>query len=244
MALVSYFDNTPQTGIYTYLQQIPLLQELSPKILQNISQHLHVRSVRRNQWILRKDSIGDQLFFLLSGKLQVIDTTYNGREIGLSFLSPKDYFGELSVIDGLPRTSSVLAITDSEIATLPRYIALDLMHNHSSVASHMLQNMAKTIRNANAYRAILSMTNANQRVYAILDRMMSLAPGGLYVIDPLPKQQEIAIMINTSRETVSRVMTKMIKNSIIEKDLKRLIIRNPEELKKFSTSPEDNLDFI
>lgn len=234
MATVSYFDSTPQPSIYLHLQQIPLLQGLAPQVLGHISKHLHVRTIRRNQWILRKDSAGDQLFFLLSGKLQVIDNSHSGREIGLSFISPREYFGELSVIDGLPRTSSVLAITDSEIATLPRYVALDLMHNYSSVAKHMLENMAKTIRNANAYRSILSMPNASQRVYAILERMVLLAPGGLHVIDPLPKQQEIAIMINTSRETVSRVMKIMIDKKIIEKDFRRLIIRNIDELRKYS----------
>lgn len=242
MASISYFDSMPQPSIYLHLQQIPLLQGLPSPILQNISAHLHVRYIKRNQWILRKDSAGDQLFFLLSGKLQVIDTSHSGREVGLSFISPKEYFGELSVIDGLPRTSSVLAITDSEVATLPRYIALDLMHNQSSVAKHMLENMAKTIRNANAYRAILAMTNVTERVGAILERMVSLAPGGLYVIDPLPKQQEIAIMINTSRETVSRVMKTMMEQSIIEKDFRRLIIRNMQALKKYSNNSQENIN--
>ena len=192
-----------------------------------LSLHLHVRQIRRNQWILRKGNTGDQLFFLLTGRLQVIDITYNGKEVGLSFLAPGDYFGELSVIDGLPRTSSVQTIVDSEVAMLPRYVALELMLHHPVVVERLLQNMARTIRTANAYRGILAIPSASQRVYALLERMTTQAPGGLHVIDPLPTQQEGAIMVNTSRETVSRALQAWLQKGVLEKDLRRLIVRHP-----------------
>lgn len=226
----SGFATTAQPAIHPSLSKIPLLQGLSIDVLKHLSLHLHVRPVRRNQWILRKGNTGDQLFFLLTGRLQVVDISYNGKEVGLSFLSPGDYFGELSVIDGLPRTSSVLAIADSEVALLPRHVALEIMHRHPLVVERLLQNMAHTIRNANVYRGILAIPSASQRVYALLGRMTTQAPGGLFVIDPLPTQQEIAIMVNTSRETVSRALQVLIQTKVIEKDLRRLIVRQPERL--------------
>ncbi len=221
---------TAPPDIHPSLSKISLLQGLAPEALRHLSLHLHVRQIRRNQWILHKGNSGDQLFFLLTGRLQVIDITYNGKEVGLSFLNPGDYFGELSVIDGLPRTSSVQAIVDSEIAMLPRHIALDLMLHHPAVVERLLQSMARTIRNANVYRGILSIPSANQRVYALLERMTTEAPGGLHVIDPLPTQQEVAIMVNTSRETVSRALQALLQSGVLEKDLRRLIVRQPDLL--------------
>lgn len=237
MELIAFpSESKDQAGLDTNpaLLRIPLLEGLSLSTMKDLSKKVHIRQIRRGQWVIRKGSTGDQLYFLLAGRLQVVDITDSGKEIGLSFLSRGDYFGELSVIDGLPRTSSVLAITDAEIATLSRQSALELMHNHPSVAERMLKNMASMIRNANAYRAILAITNANQRVYALLEKMVHLAPGGLHVIDPLPKQQEIAIMINTSRETVSRAIHSLINIKVIEKDLRRLIIRDLEKLQSLS----------
>ena len=52
------------------------------------------------------------------------------------------------------------------------------------------------------------------------------------VIDRLPTQQEISIMVNTSRETVSRAMQVLIQRGVVEKDLKRLIVRKPETLRQ------------
>lgn len=232
------FATTAQPDIHPSLRKIPLLQGLSTDVLRHLSLHLHLRPVRRNQWVLRKGQAGDQLFFLIAGRLQVVDRTYSGKDVGLSFLSPGDYFGELSVIDGLPRTSSVLAISDSEVGMLPRHVALDLMHHYPAVIERLLQNLAHTIRNANVYRSILAISSANQRVYAVLERLMTQAPGGLYVIDPLPTQQEIAIMVNTSRETVSRALQVLIQRGVLEKDLRRLIVRQPDFLHAATTAQE------
>ena len=90
--------------------------------------------------------------------------------------------------------------------------------------------MASGLRNASNYRAILGIPNAFQRVYALLVQFSVTAPGGLVVIENLPRQQEIAIMVNTSRETVSRALHELIQRGVVEKDLRRLIVRKPDVL--------------
>lgn len=221
------------------LKRISLLEGLEPALLERIAGYLHLRYYERGQWVLRKGNPGDQLLFLLTGQLQVVDMTQDGRDVGLNFLEPGDYFGELSVIDGLPRTASVVATAYSQVAALPRAQALDLFLHHPQVAQRVLSRMARAIRKSSDYRSILAIPNAYQRVYALLDQMKTVAPGGLLVIDRLPTQQEIAIMINTSRETVSRAMQILSQRGVVEKDLKRLIVRKPEQLKSSITQ----LDF-
>jgi DNA-binding transcriptional regulator YhcF (GntR family) len=92
--------------------------------------------------------------------------------------------------------------------------------------------MASSIRNAANYRTILSIPSAFQRVFALLNQFAKTAPGGLVVIEKMPTQQEIAIMVNTSRETVSRAIQILLQKGVVEKDLRRLIVRQPEELSK------------
>jgi CRP-like cAMP-binding protein len=163
--------------------------------------------------------------------LHAVDITEDGREIGLSFLVAGDYFGELSVIDGLPRSATVVACEPSIYALLPRVHALELMYNHPLIAERMFKRLTAGIRRLSDFRTILGMPNAFQRVYALLDHLARTSPGGLVVIEKLPTQQEISIMVNTSRETVSRAIQVLLQRGVVEKDLRRLIVRRPDILR-------------
>lgn len=212
------------------LHKLPLLQGVDEATLKKMAGVLQIRTAERGQHILQKGGTGDHLLFLLSGLLQAVDITEDGREIGLSFLLPGDYFGELSVIDGLPRSATVVACETSIYALLPRVHALDLMHNNPLVAAQIFKRLAVGIRRATNFRTILGIPNAFQRVYALLDYLAQKNPGGMVVIERLPTQQEISIMVNTSRETVSRAIQVLIQRGVVEKDLRRLIVRKPEIL--------------
>lgn len=225
-----------QQVITVHLQNIPLLHGVGQGALEKMAASLQIRQVPRGGFVLHKGSSGDHLFFLLSGRLQAVDVTEDGREIGLSIIAPGDYFGELSVIDGLPRSASVVANEASLVALLPKAQAMELILNNPLVAERMLKRMAAKIRTDSNYRAILAIPNAFQRVFALLNQFAKVAPGGLVVIEKMPTQQEIAIMANTSRETVSRAIHALIQKGVVEKDMRRLIVRLPEALKDAVTS--------
>ena len=93
------------------------------------------------------------------------------------------------------------------------------------------------VRNLSNYRTLLAIPNAQQRVCALMLQLGQQMPGGLVVIQNLPKQQEIAIMINTSRETVSRAIGQLIAAGVLEKDYRRLIVRDPKRLRLLAQSP-------
>ena len=224
-------SKTKQT-ITVHLQNIPLLAGVDAKVLSEMVVYLQFRTLERGSYAVQKGEAGEHLLFVLTGRLQAVDLTEDGREIGLSFLMPGDYFGELSIIDGLPRSASVVASEKSLIALLPRNIALALIHNNPLVSERMFKKMASSIRSAANYRSILGIPSAFQRVFAVLNQFAKSAPGGLVVIEKMPTQQEIAIMVNTSRETVSRAIQILVQKGVVEKDLRRLIVRQPEELSK------------
>jgi CRP-like cAMP-binding protein len=224
-------SKTKQT-ITVHLQNIPLLAGVDPKVLGEMAVSYNFRTLERGSYAVQKGDAGEHLLFVLAGRLQAVDLTEDGREIGLSFLIPGDYFGELSIIDGLPRSASVVASEKSLIALLPRTIALALIHHNPLVSERMFKKMASSIRSAANYRTILSIPSAFQRVFALLNQFAKSAPGGLVVIEKMPTQQEIAIMVNTSRETVSRAIQILLQKGVVEKDLRRLIVRQPEELSK------------
>lgn len=217
--------------ITIHLQNIPLLKGVDQATLERIAPAFLVRNYTRGSFVLHKGGQGEHLLFLLSGRLQAVDVSEEGREIGLSIIMPGDYFGDLAIIDGQPRSASVIASEASLVAFLPRTQALDLIYNTPLVAERMLKRMASKIRDASNYRAILGIPNAFQRVFALLNQFARVAPGGLVVIDKMPSQQEIAIMVNTSRETVSRAIHSLIQKGVVEKDMRRLIVRLPDALR-------------
>ena len=229
--------NVPPTRpvVTVHLQKIPLLAGVDEQTLAQVAAALQLRTVERGRNVLQKGSPGEHLMFVLSGRLQVVDLTEDGREIGLDFLTAGDYFGELSIIDGLARSASIMALENSLIAALPRSQALALIYHNPLVVERLLKRMATSIRTAANYRTIIGIPNAFQRVFALLNQFAKIAPGGLVVIDKMPTQQEIAITVNTSRETVSRAIHILIQKGVVEKDLRRLIVRQPEALLKAVT---------
>jgi CRP/FNR family cyclic AMP-dependent transcriptional regulator len=216
------------------LDRITLLKGLDGATLERLSRAMRHREYHRRETVIHKGSVGEDLLFLLDGRLQVIDVTSDGREVGIHFIGPGDYFGELSIIDGQPRSASVVASSPSGVAFLGKAIAQELFYSHPVVAERLIKRMAQIIRLSSANRAILSLPRAFQRVYALLNNYVRPNPGGLMTIDRMPTQAEIASMANTSRETVSRALGVLIQHHIIEKDLRRLIVRKPDELRRAS----------
>lgn len=214
------------------VSRISLLHGLDTATLDRLSLAMRQRDYHRREIVIRKGTVGDDLLFLLDGRLQVIDVTSDGREVGIHFISPGDYFGELSIIDDLPRSASVVASSPSSVAFLRKTIAHEIFYHHPVVAERLIKRMAQIIRMSSANRAILSLPRAFQRIYALLNNHVRSNPGGLLTIERMPTQAEIASMVNTSRETVSRAIGVLIQQRIVEKDLRRLIVRKPEEFRR------------
>jgi len=224
------------------VRNIGLLQGLDPDTLERVAGLMHVRVFERSQWVLRKDERGDQLMFVLSGLLQVLTSTYNGSHLVLRILRPGEHFGELSVIDRLPRSTSVQALETSLVANLAQVHALELFYQQPLVAERVLKRLAHGLREATRMRTILALPHAAQRICAVLAHLSHLAPGGLAVVDPLPRQADLAAMSNTSRETVSRVLQELTQQQVIQKDRRRLIVRNPDVLSQALLGQAQNID--
>jgi CRP-like cAMP-binding protein len=213
------------------LRNIPLFKDLSEEEMQLIKTNFRVKLFNKRDVVLQKGGAGDNLLFLLSGQLQVVDVTEDGRAIGLRMLKEGDFFGEIALINGSTRSASVVALSNVLVAFLPAAISMQLFTNSPSVANKMLRHLAEKIQRDSEFRALLSINNTSRRIYAFIDLFKTIAPGNLEVIENLPTHQDIAMMINTSRETVTRALIHLVQQGIVEKDLHRLIIRKPEELK-------------
>jgi CRP-like cAMP-binding protein len=223
----------PKTvNVQVHLRKIPLLSDLEEEDFLRIRTELRFRQYGKRDVVLQKGGMGDGLLFLLSGQLQVIDVTEDGRAIGLRMLSPGDFFGEIAVISGSTRTASVVAMNEVLVAFLPAPAALHLFSHAPSVANKMLRHLAEKIQRDSEFRTLLSINNTARRIYTFITQLKKNQPGEPDVVENLPTHQDIANMINTSRETVTRALATLIQQGIVQKDTHRLIILDPQALQK------------
>jgi len=224
-------DSQPQVQVH--LRRIPLLAELTDEEVAMIKPDLRFRTYSKREVVLHKGGQGDGLLFLLSGQMQVVDITEDGRAVGLRMLAPGDFFGEIALINNSTRTASVVAITEVLVAFLPAAAAMHLFSHVPSVAKQMLRHLAQKIHRDSEFRSLLSINNTSRRIYTYLVLMQKKNADGT-VVENLPTHQDIANMINTSRETVTRALLALSQKGIIKKDQHRLIIQNPEALQKLT----------
>lgn len=212
------------------LQKIPLLAGLEEADYQRLLGHLKLADVAKGGYVVQKGGAGTELFFLLRGRLLVLDESEDGRQTGLNFLTPGDFFGELAVIDELPRSASVMAVAQSLVMWLPKVQARELIYRTPMIAERMLQHIAARLRATTDFRSILSIPAAHQRVFALVRLLAKPDPGKLLTIENMPTHQHLALMVNSSRETVSRALHVLMVRGILEKDNRRLIVRAPDQL--------------
>jgi len=217
------------------LQQQKLLTGLDLAVLQELAGQVSFERIEKRSYVIRRGTVGDSLVMLVSGRLQVIAPSEDGREVGLHFVEPGDYLGEIAVIDGGTRSASVVAAMPSVVARMPANIARKLFTHYPIVAERLLLRLCHTIRQSSQIRSVLGMARAFSRIYAVLHAAcQSHEPEGLVTLENLPSQQAIALTANVSRETVSRAMQALFANKIVEKDNRRLIVRNPTALAKLA----------
>ncbi|MES2161683.1 MAG: Crp/Fnr family transcriptional regulator [Pseudomonadota bacterium] len=223
-------------SMQVHLRKIPLLANLTEEEMALVRADLRIRQYAKREVVLQKGASGDSLLFLLQGQLQVVDITEDGRAIGLRMLAPGDFFGEIAVINGTMRSASVVATTPVLVALLPRNTALHLFSHSPSVANQMLRFLAAKVQRDSEFRALLSIHNTAKRIYSFLELVKEKKDGDVEVVENLPTHQDIANMINTSRETVTRTLLALVQQGIIKKGTHRLIIVDPAGLQKLVQS--------
>ena len=217
-----------------FLRRLPILGLLTDDQLAQVMAGSRLSRYPKKAPVVLKGQTIDNLALLVSGKLQVVDYMADGREIGLNIIQAGGFFGELSVIDRLPRSATLVALTPAAVIHVPGDLARRLFFEYPPVAEAMLVHLARAVRRMSDLRTVQALPHSFQRVYALLDYVKEQAPGGMWVINDLPTHQEIAIMVNTSRETVTRALSSLAAAGVVEKDMRRLLIRKPDALKQLA----------
>ena len=209
------------------LQSVSLFFDLSEKELGYIEEKMVTRRYENGNYIFLEDSEGEQCFFVAKGSVKVTRLSKDGREVILTMLNAGDFFGEMSLLDGESRSANVIALEETEVLTLNREDFLVVLHDYPTIAIQLVKEMAGRLRKSDRQIASLSLSDAEKRITMCIIRFaddQGVIKNGKVSIPKTPIQQDIANMAGTSRETVSRAVSILEKENLIERNGRELII--------------------
>jgi CRP-like cAMP-binding protein len=163
--------------------------------------------------------------------------------VGCFFAEPGDFFGELGIMDGKVHPETVIALVKSTVVTLPRPSIRSLLTAMPAMAEALTLKLADKLRQASTQRRILGLANPLQKVCAQL-WTMQVSLSGLQdtaKIPLMPTHQELAIMINASRETVTRVFQLLQSKAVVQREGNDLLLLNLQMLKDISEGTQEGL---
>ncbi|WP_162913346.1 Crp/Fnr family transcriptional regulator [Rhodospirillaceae bacterium SYSU D60014] len=210
------------------LKGLALFDGLDEAELRRLETSCRWRLFRVGEQVLETGSDSRDVFFIVQGAVNIVDFSLSGREIGFATAGTGTYFGELSAIDGQPRSAYAIAAEDSLLASLAPNLFLELLQRRAEITFKVLQRLAQMVRAGDLRIMELSTLAATQRVYAELLRMAvpDSAVPGLWVVRPLPPLREIASRTSTTRETVNRALAQLYPLDLLRRKGRNLYVMN------------------
>jgi CRP/FNR family transcriptional regulator, cyclic AMP receptor protein len=216
-AVASHAGEDP-ARIRAAIARSPLFAGLPIVAIEDLTARVTVTRVAAGATIVSQDDNGDSLYVIMSGRVKVMMSGENGREVTLSILRHGESFGEMSLFDQAPRSASCLALEPVQMLVLSRDELLKHVQSHARTALNLLTEMARRLRRADQTIAQLALCDVNER---LIHRLVGLAhdegtagPEG-FVVRRRPTQQELANMIGSCRETISRAYNQLARDGLI-----------------------------
>ncbi|HEY7724433.1 MAG TPA: Crp/Fnr family transcriptional regulator [Anaeromyxobacteraceae bacterium] len=211
------------------LRMVPIFSHLPDDELDGLARLVDPRAVSADALVVGQEDRGDALYVLARGRVKVVIYGESGREVILHvFRRPGDFFGEMSLLDGRPRSASVIAAEDSELLVLSREAFREHLRRSAGTALAVLAEMSRRLREADEVIGNLALLDVYGRLARklrdIADADGEPGPEGVVIRD-MPTQSDIAAMIGTSRETVSRAFAELARRGAVRLSGRRLVLR-------------------
>ena len=207
------------------LKAVPLFSSFPDDQLRMLATVVGRRSVPRSTTVMASGDPTDSLYIVLSGRLKVLMSDAEGKEVILSILGPGEFFGEMGLIDDSPRSASVLAIEPCELLSISKRDFKKCMAENFDMSMAVMRGLVRRLREADRKIGSLALLDVYGRVARLLLDMAETVDGEKVVTKRLPKQ-DIAKMIGASREMVSRVMKDLQTGGYIEMRGSTIVLRD------------------
>jgi len=216
------------------LRQIALLEGLSDQRLDLLAQQCLWHSVEAGKPLLLRAEQQGEVFLLVSGRVRVTTYSANGRQVTFRDSEAGEHFGDISAIDGGPRSADVVTLEPSVVASLDRASFMALLRDEPLVAGRVMLRLATLVRQLSERVIDLSTLGVQNRLHAELLRLARAAgvEGNQARLDPAPKHAALASQISTNREQVTRELNALARSGVLSKDDKALLVADVARLEQ------------
>ena len=209
------------------LRTVPLFSSVGDRDLDAIASLLIERRFPKNKIIVEEGLPGDYMYVIREGRVKVTKLSGDGREQILALLEAGDFFGEMALLEQAPRSATVRALTETRMLALSRRDFLHLLESSPDLAMAMIRELTRRLRRVDEQANSLSFQRVEERTKGVLVRLSREQLQGAHrgrFMTPQLTHQQIADMIGTSRETVTRVLKDLRADGWLEQDGKQYVV--------------------
>jgi len=218
------------------LERVPFLAALSAQDLDWLTERLRRRKYSRGDIIFQKDDPGQSLFIIEAGSVRIYMPGTQGADLTLAVIGEGEFFGDLSLLDGRPRSASAMAASDSTLLSLERTDFTSLMRSRPDAALSILAVIARRLRDTDQTASDLAFLDVSGR---LARKLLDLAEttgvrrdDGVLLQVGLT-QEDLANMIGVTRESVNRNLSVFRRLGLIGREGRKIILRDPPGLRSY-----------
>lgn len=219
--------------IVPLLQHIPLFQELAEDDLIGIAPLFTEKKVKKGTILFVEGDAGEELFLIHSGVVKIYRLD-EAKEITLALFRDGDFFGEMSLISsGLTRSATAEAMQACTLYVLNRAAFTSFMEKSPRLCLKLLETTMQRLRHANDQIYDLTFLGVRSRIIKTIIRLSeqhgNATPNGILINVKLTHQQ-LANLVGTVRESVTKVLQELLDDELIIIDKKLITLRNIEAI--------------
>ena len=207
------------------LRTFSMFNGMPEDTLQAMARRARMRSVARGASVVHADERTDFVYLILSGNLKALATDEDGREVIFGILGPGELFGEMGVLDDEARSATVIAMVPSQLVVIGKSDFRRFLQENAEASYHVMRNLVQRLRRANRKIESLALLDVYGRVARLLLDMAQTV-NGVRVVTPKIAKTDIAKMVGASREMVSRVMSDLQHQGLIEESRGRIVLHD------------------
>ncbi|BAZ45869.1 transcriptional regulator [Chondrocystis sp. NIES-4102] len=209
------------------IQLVPFMSGLPEDSIQKIATHFVTISHTPNQVLLLENDWGGSVYFILEGWVKIRTYNLDGKEVTLNILGRGEIFGEMAAMDKMPRSTDAITLTKTLIGRIPAEDFVNLINTEPMAGVRLVQLMAKRLRQVNRRLQLREASSVSRVADAILFLVEGQGKEGeLGTEIPNLPHREISSLSGLARETVTRVLTKLEKKGLIQRDADSMRIPN------------------
>ncbi len=195
------------------LENVRLFSAVPAHYLAQLEKQSVLRKYPKNTVLVTEGDESSHLYVIRKGTVSAYLTNDEGRQVNLNYMQEGDYFGELSLLDGQPRSASVITLGDCEVLMLPKACVYELMREYPDFSLMVITELTRRVRELTDSVKDLALLDVYGRVSSALEK---LCDADKRIHSPKVTHQDIANMVGSSREMVSRIMKQLLIGGYIE----------------------------